>query len=487
MTQQLSPASLVVRPPTFGSVQPVTSLASPPPPVLSRSSRSISVGGVSPPIVVTSLTAPSTAPSLVQLKPLSAPLTPGTIVRTPSVRVTPVTTVAGRFSIEPSIRPATPVSPSILQAPPSPTPGILSGMPGFTTSPRVTPIVTTRVTPAGRTILSAPFPVTVAPSPPVVLPPTVLSAPATIPFIKDKVVTVEDSLAEKGYRVTDRIFVMHNGVKHAKYVKVTSSMTGEEFLVELNRKGQVIDQPGSRVTVAVREASIVPETTIRASYDECVKGTGVCGIAFDCTDEVCVVKRPATSAEVVTPIVLKVASGPTAREAVISGLPTALPVLSSVEIEQSPREAAAAGERGLKAIRNASWRECVDNWRDLDRATTEMRAAEMEFRNLIFGTPQTSTKGRVPGVFEQLATDINTVKGYQSFYLSQQELSPEDKEKHMDTVTTIMRRSEQLSKLFALCREVPAATSRVEQITASFKAASTHINDNYQDLGDTAK
>lgn len=469
-------------------------MSSPPSPTIVLAPKSSTSSMVSPvtPIVSVPSARSSDMPPLVTLKPVTPPTTASTQVTT--VRVSPVLTTTVPSSVKtirsssvipkPSIQPATPAS-IVVQppaTPPSPTADVVRVSPATTTvvvpsqtaqpSPiTFTPLVsqTPQVTLRTPSIVQPTTPLSVAPQ--VVATPSVVATP-TPAFSADmaRPKSVEDLLSEKGFTSTDKVFLDKSGQVFAKFIKVTTDL-GQTAFVELDSEGMVQYQPSSRTMIEEDVGTMVPEQSKVIGTYECSMKGGGCGVAFDCNEEVCVMSRPADSTTVPTPVVLKKASKPASTELVVSGVPTAYPVVRLSDALKTPLATKASIEKSTKAIRNAGVKECKQYYDDLRSTLADMNAA------------LNANYAAANSYIASLANDTKQLQQYRATYVARSPLPEAENKKAEKVVQLLHDRSEQIIELFKLCEALPSIENQLRDLINQVNDMTSTINANAGVLG----
>ncbi len=101
---------------------------------------------------------------------------------------------------------------------------------------------------------------------------------------------LEQFLIERGFVSTDRIVTTdEKGKKTIEYVKVITEK-GQRAFVELDIDGGFISDIKKDIVMnSIESGSMIPYS-IRSGSLECAS-TDVCGIAFECTDKICILRR----------------------------------------------------------------------------------------------------------------------------------------------------------------------------------------------------
>lgn len=273
--------------------------------------------------------------------------------------------------------------------------------------------------------------------------------------------TVEDLLSEQGFTVTDKVFLDRNGKTYAKYFKATTDL-GQSVYIELDVEGQVKYQPNSRTMVEedigtiFPTSTIVPESKMKGMYQCSINGGG-CGVIYDCDGEICVMSRPADSVDEPTTVVLKSMSNSTEKQLIVSGVPTAYPVIRLSDALENPLITKASIERSIKAIRNAAVQECKIYYDDARKAVNGLSNALSENYNV--ANRYTTS----------LASDIKTLQQYRADYVEmsqKSELNKNNKENFEKVIQMLHDKGDQITELFKLCEALPSMTNRIKQLTS---------------------
>lgn len=411
-------------------------------------------------------------PSLVTLKPVTPPIkTAGVPVITSVSPYFDKTIKTVRFSpngtIKPSIKPTSvsfngqDFSQTSVIIPPSST--IMSGSP-MSVTPPVSAQLTTPLTFKPSNLTSSIPDKIILRSPNINQSITsVIDVPMTSSLPREK--PIEDLLADKGFIVTDKIFLSNEyGKVSVKYLKATTDL-GQTAFIELDKSGEVRYQPDSRTMIQEDVASMVPQSKITGAY-ECSMQGGGCGIAYDCHDEICVMTRPADSVDSPSTVVLKVASSPTSKELVLSGVPTAYPVVRFSDAYENPLVTKASIEISTKAIRNAGVQECRQYYDDTRKALAEVN-------NALTANYQAANK-----YTKTLAQETNVLQQYRATYVSRSPISEDEKNKSEEVVHRLHTRGEQVIELFKLCEALPSITVRLRELTNEITEMTKTINVN---------
>ena len=325
------------------------------------------------------------------------------------------------------------------------TPGALGRIPGFG-STVTTPIVIPSINASGT---------------PIVLPSATITSETR---------TIEENLAEKGYIVTDKIFVRTppSGIV-PQYMKAKNNF-GQTVFIELDSEGDVVYESENQTMVVSQNASMVPVSKQIGIY-ECSLSGGACGVAFDCEGEVCTLTKSIDSPNQPTRLVLTTTTKPTEKSLSLSGSPIAYPVVRYSDIMSDQLSTAAAIEKSTSSISNARYQECKEDWNDFRKATAEMNAAAGEFSRAS------------DMILNRVASDMRTLKSYRAFYVQSPPKTELAEAKFQSVVYNINNRHESLIALFAICNVVPISTQALKEQAEALKQSTKNLRDVFQDLG----
>ena len=377
----LAPVSSPVRP--VSAVKPLTPVSSPVSsaklPPSPRSLPSVSSVSQLPP-------SPRSLPSVSsvsQLPPSPRPLSPVSSSVSglpPSPRSLP--SVSSSVSgLPPSPRPLSPVSSSVSGLPPSPKPLSATPLPTNQSAGRVPSL------PSLPALSSMKLPLSEAKvDKPLVNKPTsvVSNAPSTVSFhdfngmIEDS--AVEKTLTDSGYLPLDKILSKDdNDNLMCQYIKVIDA-TGRTAFVDLDCEGYVsVDPKDVHLMASSKDVSVVPYSVKMGTY-ECASND-VCGVAFECDNEVCTLKRTDNSLNPSESVFVH-SKVNRQEHGLLSNHPVAYPIVSMSDIKANP----AAVARGIKEshhrMRTAGFQQVERDTKELLAATTALEQQVSRFHNI---------------------------------------------------------------------------------------------------------
>ena len=369
-----------------------------------------------------------------------------TVLSSPIIHSTPITITPTTTVIAPGSLTSLPtVSPRIasLSSSGGITPGALGNIPGFAgwgATPAVTPVSTT---------------VAVTPTSPVV--------------VARQEKTVEENLAEKGYVVTDKIFVNVGGRLVPQYVKILNDF-GQTAFVELDVEGDVVYEDGNQTMIVSNDVTMVPESKQISSFEMTTRA-GASGVAYECDGDVCTLVQSIDSPSQPTRLVLTTASKAPRKTLTLSRSPTAYTVIPYSKIMSDPLGAAGIIESATTDIRNAGYQECVKNWNDYKMAASDMNTTATEFSSVS------------NMILNRLASDLRTLNGFRAGYVRNPPKTEAGKEKYRSVVYNINNRQELLIALFAICQVVPVSTEVIREQNENLKQSTKNLQDLFQNLG----
>nr|QBK91132.1 MAG: uncharacterized protein LCPAC202_01060 [Pithovirus LCPAC202] len=429
-------------------------------------------------------------PTVVTPRALSAPIilgAPSSVLSRPVV-VTPRTTIVTPPVFSSSINRSVPIvitpstkviAPSSLSRLPSLTtritplagsqkvitPGALANIPGFSTAPSVrTPFVSQVVTPSVSQVRTPLVSRVVTPF----VSPVVTPLVSPVVTIK-KENTIEENLAEKGFTVTDTIFVDVGGRLVPQYVKILNDF-GQKAFVELDQEGDVVYGDGNQTMIVSKNATMVPASKQISAFEMTTR-VGASGVAYECDGDICTLVQSIDTPSQPTRLVLTTASKAPRKTATVSGSATGYPIVQYSEVMTNPLGVAGIIEAATTNIRNAGYQECVKNWNDYKMAASDMNVAAGEFSNVS------------NMIINRLASDLRVLNGFRADYVRNPPKTEAGKIKYQSVIYNINNRQELLIALFAVCQVVPVSTEVIKEQNDNLKQSIKNLQDLFQNLG----
>jgi len=159
----------------------------------------------------------------------------------------------------------------------------------------------------------------------------VLSGTDQMPEKKQMEMTVEEHLLLHGYVVIDRFVMANSNGYEGKYVKASTPI-GEMVFIELDMNSSLQSRLSDLTVMEVGDV-VVEESSQMMTADEC-SGLDVCGVAFECADGICTLKRDERLKMRETSFVIK--SKRADEEGMLVGNVRPYPIVKMSEIEANP-------------------------------------------------------------------------------------------------------------------------------------------------------
>lgn len=171
---------------------------------------------------------------------------------------------------------------------------------------------------------------------------------------------VEQTLMNSGYVPVDKIFTKdENDNLMCQYIKAVDA-TGRTSFVDLDEEGYVTADKNEIAMTKESKASIVPYSVKMGTY-ECAS-SDVCGVAFECDNEVCTMKRTDDSLEP-KESVFTYSKSPNSSlmnksHGMLDSNPIAYPIISLSKIKNYPMEASKSIRESHDRMRNVAFNQC---------------------------------------------------------------------------------------------------------------------------------
>lgn len=191
-------------------------------------------------------------------------------------------------------------------------------------------------------------------------------------MIKDK--GVEQTLTETGYLPVDKILTKdENGNLMCQYIKAVDP-TGRSVFIDLDCEGYVAVDPKDMTMTTMSNASVVPYSIKMGTY-ECAS-SDVCGVAFECDNEICTLKRSdnslTPSETVFTSVSMPEMSSGHKEHGMISNQPIAYPIVTLSDIKANPDQVSCSIKDSHNRMRNISFGQAKKETESLVDATKDL-------------------------------------------------------------------------------------------------------------------
>ena len=190
-------------------------------------------------------------------------------------------------------------------------------------------------------------------------------------MIQDK--GVEQMLTESGYLPVDKILTKdENGNLMCQYIKSVDA-TGRTSFVDLDCEGYVSVDPKDMTMVnsGSNNASVVPYSVKMGTY-ECAS-SDVCGVAFECDNEICTLKRADDSLVPSETVFTQSATDAGHKKhGMLDNHPISYPIVSLSDIKANPERVACSIKDAHDRMRNASFGQVSQDTSGLVNATKSL-------------------------------------------------------------------------------------------------------------------
>jgi hypothetical protein len=193
---------------------------------------------------------------------------------------------------------------------------------------------------------------------------------------------VEQTLADSGYLPVDKILTKDdNNMLMCQYIKAIDS-TGRTTFVDMDCEGFVSVDKDTMTMAKVSNASIVPYSMKMGAY-ECAS-SDVCGVAFECEDGICTVKRSHSDlnpSETVFAQVHSPKSEGHKSHGLLYGHPVPYPIVTLSDIKENPNQVSCSIKDSHNRMRNISFNQANKDTKELLAATNELNQEVQRFDN----------------------------------------------------------------------------------------------------------
>ena len=268
---------------------------------------------------------------------------------------------------------------------------------------------------------------------------------------------VEQTLTESGYLPVDKILTKdENDNLMCQYIKAVDS-TGRSAYVDLDCEGYVAVDPKDMKMVTSSAASVVPYSVKMGTY-ECA-ASDVCGVAFECDNEICTLKR---TDESLTPIETVFTHGGSEaghhHHGMVGSYPISYPIVTLSDIKEKPEQVACSIRDSHNRMRNVAFGQA-------NKDTTNLVDATKSLNNEInrFNTNQKVVSATLAKTIAQLE-DIH----------NQYKRSPPTSDKERDNLRSVhhnlRKRHDLVVDHLKLAESVNSRVDRIRELTGEVRA-----------------
>ena len=288
--------------------------------------------------------------------------------------------------------------------------------------------------------------------------------------------SIENELLQSGFVPKDKIITTDdNGERHARFIKVISRM-GQSALVEIDINGYMVVQPKDQNVVASKAVSQIPYSVKMGTYD-CAK-TDVCGVAFVCDKDICVLNNDPTGrgpqeknfVYVAHNNIDGAADGAINKAVVISGNPVAYPIIRMSEVRANPGLCIKAINEATRRIRNAAYEA---SHADLVRLDQSIHDLDKEYHNF---------KAYRDLAVKGLMSSIKQLEQFNAIYIANPPVCDDEREKHRRVIANLRARHERVIDLLRISEEVAMKRDKIAKLSQEFASASCYIKKEFAEL-----
>lgn len=260
--------------------------------------------------------------------------------------------------------------------------------------------------------------------------------------------SIDDLLMAKGYAPLD-IITLNTDKDKVYYIKAENPV-GDIVFIQTDKSGGLTVQLPNRTVVKISEGSSIP-TSVKISAMECA-GSAVCGAAFQCNGELCILQRKDDGK--IYQATYVVTETPRETKMTPFGSPVAFPVITLTEIESNNDDAIARVHKATLEIQQAakisSTQQLVDTSKSINTLATQM--------NTLVTAYQKMHEFRDAEVFNNVK-EIDRLRGLS------QPLSEENQVKYKATVDKLFNLSMTFIQLVTFAKEYAAVQQQIDELT----------------------
>lgn len=299
--------------------------------------------------------------------------------------------------------------------------------------------------------------------------------------------SIENELLRSGFVPKDKIITTDDtGERHARFIKVISRM-GQSALVEIDIEGYMVVQPKDQKVVASKAVSQIPYSVKMGTYD-CAK-TDVCGVAFVCEKDICVLNNDPTGRGPQEKNFVYVdheaegqsGKGQGNKAVIISGNPVAYPIIRMSEVRANPTVCIKAINEATRRIRNAAYKASHE---DLVRLDNTIHDLDKEYHTF---------KAYRDHAVKGLMASIQQLEQFNNVYVANPPTCDDhlhtngdpngsEREKHRRVIANLRARHERVIDLLRVSEEVAMKRDKIAKLAQEFASASCYLKKEFADL-----
>jgi len=270
---------------------------------------------------------------------------------------------------------------------------------------------------------------------------------------------IEQQLIESGYLPIDKILTKdENDNLMCQYIKALDP-TGRSAFVDLDCEGYVsIDPKNMSVTKMSNKASVVPYSTKIGTYD--CASSEVCGVAFECDNEICTVKRSDTNlapTETVFTHVKNPLSSGHKHHGMVESHPIAYPIVSMSEIKNNPEAVTCSIKQSHASMRNVSFNQGKKETKELAVVTKDLHDEVKRYernQNIV------STK---------LSKGIAELEQVYEYYKKRPPVNDKERELKRQVIFNLRKRHDLVIDHLKLSESVNSRVNRIKELAGEIK------------------
>jgi hypothetical protein len=281
---------------------------------------------------------------------------------------------------------------------------------------------------------------------------------------------IEEELLRYGYAPKEKIILQCNEDQSLEcpYIKAVNK-NGHTVFVELDVDGRV-EMDNENVTIERKDINIVPYSAKIGEMD-CSK-LDVCGLAFQCTDGICVLTRQDQS---LTPlernfqnmITIEKACDTCPRVGTINSSLISYPIVKMTEIRFNPDYVLKIVDDCTKRLRNIAIR----------NSEVEFGATVCDLNNLTQGVNTLITNNSI--VHQNLKDSIAKLETWNNYYLQNPPCNDEDRDKHYKTQINLQIRNQMVVDLLNITSRFNSQRQLLKDVQNEVVSLNTYMNERF--------
>ncbi len=283
-------------------------------------------------------------------------------------------------------------------------------------------------------------------------------------MLQDK--NVEDTLIKSGYLPVDKILTKDdNGNMICQYIKAIDE-TGRSTFVDLDCDGYVSVDQKDMTMVEKSNASVIPYSVKMGTY-ECAS-SDVCGVAFECDNEICTLKR---TNESLTPTETVFTHTKTTKDVpghkeygILNSHPIPYPIVKLSEIKSNPSGVSCSIKDSHNRMRNASFGQTNKDTKDLVNAEQNLQNAVNRYNKI-----QTN-------ISHSLNKTIDQLEKIHEQYKRSPPTSDKEKENIRSVHYNLRKRHDLAIDYLKLSESVNSRVHRIKELTGEIESLNDYAD-----------